>query len=150
MLVTLLDSGLCVLDGGLCLVHLSLGQREFRLRFVHPDLEILRVDLDEQVSFLDLLIVVHGQLYDRPADARGDANHVRLHVGVVRAGIQFVIPRVKENRHRHSHQRHNQDESPRGLAGAHLRRAEPDIFALFDGPVRVWRGRRRRSLVRRR
>ena len=72
-------------------VHLRLRHPQFRLGrrqvgFLDPDLNLVRllVELNDQVSLLDAIVVIHQHLDDLAGDARGDKRDVAVHVGVVR------------------------------------------------------------------
>ena len=66
-----------------CSDRVGFGIGELRLGFFHGDLVVARVELDQHRAGLDPLVVVHGDLRDRAADARRNLGDPRVDLRIV-------------------------------------------------------------------
>jgi hypothetical protein len=65
-------------------VRLRRSGGELRLRFSLARRVVGVVDPQDQITLLDVLILLHGHAGDLPSDARGDRDDVRLDHGIIR------------------------------------------------------------------
>ena len=69
-----------------CVLRIGLGLLHRRLHQAHGDLEIGRVDRDQQVAFVDELVIDDGQFDDAAGDLRRYRDDVGAHRAVARPG----------------------------------------------------------------
>src|SRR5262249_52739344 len=71
-------------------IHLLASEGQRRARLLEGDLVGSRIDQKEELSLLDLLVVMDRELDDVPRDFRGDPDEVGAHGGVI--GLREVLP----------------------------------------------------------
>ncbi len=61
----------------------AFGVRQLGARFLHRDLVVARIDLDQHRSRFDRLVVREGDVQNRARDLRGDLGHARINLRIV-------------------------------------------------------------------
>ena len=72
-------------------MDLELGERQLRLGLLRLSLIGTRIEFQKQITLTDLLVVLHVDRGDRPADLRTDADHVGPHLGILGPGIDLDV-----------------------------------------------------------
>ena len=93
--------------GGLRLEHLRLGLIETGLAALERHLVVAGVELDQQSTLFDVLVVIHPDLGHQPRNARADLMHVPGSVSVVGALVDFFVV-IKRDGGDHENRQHNQ------------------------------------------
>lgn len=82
---------------GALLKQLLLDVRQIRLGILEIDLVVAVVDGEEQIAFLDRLVVTHIDLSDQAAHLRRDIDDIRPHDAVASAQLLIVFMDGKDN-----------------------------------------------------
>ena len=127
---------------GLLRRHPGLGLGHGGARLRKGDLQVRRVQLDQQVALLHRLVVLHQHARHRAGDARRHRGDVAIHLGVV--GV-FELARVQPpEQPRHGYDRETNTDPQSHAAGSFTHASRPGFLATLNKfrpykiPIFVW------------